>query len=269
MPFDDSIFLSFFKMIELLYTEILPNKILSKKSIFAKIFEILKVLIFSCLAISIILAILIVLIYLIKQIDNFILAVFLIALSVILTVAVVSITLILSIHSAEFLSFQDEIDVSNEYNFEKHTIIAVLKKTDKDIFVLADFKSKHELRPAVFTKKNNTISLINLKTKTTYYKKIYLGDYDEFEYIRIQRLENKTTKTKMIFFASTVNNLKIHFNNQLIPKIDCGNKLGKFSIYGMIENDDSQNVNTVNINGCDYSIIETPVKYYFINKNEI
>ena len=265
---DDSIFLFFFKLIELLFTEILPRKILCKKSALAKIYEIFKIFIFSFFVIFIIIAIIIVVLFIIKNIDNFIFAMLIIALSIILTVAIVIITLIFSIYSAEFFSLQDEIDFVNENNFEKHTIRAVLKTTSTDLFVLADFYERNEIRPAIFTKKDNSIRLIDLRIKTTYYKKLYLEECND-EYIRIRRLENKTTKTKMILFASTANNLQIRINDQLIPKIDCGNNLGNFSIYGAIENNKGCNINTVNINNCNYQIIETPVKFYFINKNEL
>ena len=178
--------------------------------------------------------------------------------------------IIAPIYLIKFKSIKDEVQFTKEkYPNNAHTVIAILCQTASDLFALAYFEKNNEIRPSVYTKHKNKITLMDLRIKNTYYKKLYLGDYDEFKYIRIQRLENKTTKTKMIFFASTINNLQIRINDQLIPKIDCGNKLGNFSIYGIIENDDNHNINTVNINGCDYSIIETPVQYYFINKNEI
>lgn len=177
--------------------------------------------------------------------------------------------LVISVYGVRFISIKDEVQYSNEkYPDDAHTVISVLSQTTSDLFVLAYFRKRNEIRPAVYTKRKNKITLMNLRIKTTYYKKLYLEECKD-EYIRIHRLENKTTKTKMIFFASTANNLQIRINDQLIPKIDCGNKVGKFSIYGAIENNDNQNIDIVNINGCDYQIVETSVEFYFINKNEL
>lgn len=190
-------------------------------------------------------------------------------LSIIIIIPIIFAVLVLQTYLIRFKSIKDEIQYSNEKYPEKaHTIISILRQTTSDLFVLAYFEKRNEIKPAVYTKRKSKISLMDLRIKTTYYKKLYLEECND-EYIRIHRLENKTTKTKMIFFASTSKNLQIRINDQLIPKIDCGNKLGDFSIYGIIENDKNCNINTVNINGCNYLITETPVEHYFINKNEL
>lgn len=190
-------------------------------------------------------------------------------LSIIIIIPVCFTVFIAPIYLIKFKSIKDEIQFSKEkYPNDAHTVISVLCQTTSDLFALAYFEKENEIRPSVYTKHKNKITLMDLRIKTIYYKKLYLEECND-EYIRIRRLENKTTKTKMILFASTANNLQIRINDQLIPKIDCGNNLGNFSIYGAIENNKGCNINTVNINGCNYSITETPVKHFFINKNEI
>lgn len=193
----------------------------------------------------------------------------LILISIVIIIPIFLGVLVISVYGARFISIKEEVQFSKEkYPDHAHTVISVLCQTTSDLFVLSYFEKRNEIRPAVYTKRKNTITLMDLRIKTTYYKKLYLEECND-EYIRIRRLKNNTTKTKMIFFASTANNLQIRINDQLIPKIDCGNKVGKFSIYGAIENNDNQNIDIVNINGCDYQIIETPVEFYFINKNEL
>lgn len=193
----------------------------------------------------------------------------LVLISIVIIILISLGVLVISIYGIRFKSIKDEIQFSKEkYPDDAHTVISVLYQTTSDLFVLAYFEKENEIRPSVYTKHKNKITLMDLRIKTTHYKKLYLEECND-EYIRIRRLENRTTKTKMILFASTANNLQIRINDQLIPKIDCGNNLGNLSIYGAIENNKGCNINTVNINGCNYSITETPVKHFFINKNEI
>lgn len=181
--------------------------------------------------------------------------------------------LVISIFGKRFPSIKEEVQYSKEKDSKNfHSVLCILGKTDSDCFVLADFKQKNEIRPAIYTRRRKKVTLIDLRTDVTYFKSINLNNtekYDEQHEVRIRRIKNRITKTQMIYFASDIKNLDIYFNQCLVPKINCEDKIGKFAIYGIVEDSENCNCNVVNINGCDYPLIETPVEFYFINKDEI
>ncbi len=191
---------------------------------------------------------------------------------VVIFIIIQFVILLISLYGIRFRSINEEVMYYNEKNSEdKHFVIAILQQTSKDYFVLSYFQKSNEIRPAVFTKRKNKIGLIDLRIETTYYKKIYLDKdvYNENKNIRIRRVKNKFSKTQMIFFASAIDNLEIYIYNKRVPKIDCNNKIGKFSVYGMIENPDEQNIDIVNINGCEHRLVNSINNNIFINRKEI
>lgn len=147
-----------------------------------------------------------------------------------------------------------------------HSILSILNQTQTDCFVLAYFKKENEIKPAVYTIRKKQITHLNLRIKETYFKKIYLNKNESEKYVRAYRIKNNSTNSQMLFFSSDIKPLKIQINNKLVPKIDCGNKTGKFNIYGITELESNS---SVNINDCDYSLTETTVQNLFINSKEI
>ena len=210
--------------------------------------------------------------FILSSIDSFIIQIGFIITSLIILSLIIGGLIVFSIYGLRFDSFNEEIEYIKNSPQEKHNILSILYETDHDYFVLADFYESGELRPAVFTKYKNKIGIFDLRTDVTYFKKIYLKNSDDDSEkcnIRVRRIKNKSTKSQMIFFATSANNLELHFNNEVIPKINCYSKIGEFSIYGIIENNKNTNCNVVQVNGLEYPLIETTVQYFFINKKEI
>lgn len=168
-------------------------------------------------------------------------------------------------HTMRFDSFKEETFYYND-NFpdDAHEVLSVLKNTKTDIFVLAYFKKRQEIKPAVYTIHKNKISYLNLRVETTYFQKIYLNENDLENYIRVFRIKNKSTTTQMLFFAYNNESLNIRFDSQPLSSMVCRNTIGKFYIYGIVE-DFKNPYNSVNINGNNYSLSKTTVYQCFIN----
>ena len=168
-----------------------------------------------------------------------------------------------------FDSIKEETFYYND-NFpdDAHRVLSVLYNTKTDKFVLAYFKNKQEIKPAVYTIHKNRISYLDLKAETTYCKKIYLDENDFENYIRVFRIKNKSTTTQILFFAYNVEPLNIRFDNQTVSGIDCCNTIGDFNVYGVIE-DSAKPYTSANINGSDYPLTETTVYQCFINAKDI
>lgn len=203
------------------------------------------------------------------SIDSFIIQLIFIILSLIILVLITGGLIIFSIYGLKFGSFDEEVEYIKNSPQDKHIVLSVLYETDSDYFALADFYESGEIRPTVFTRYKNKIGLSDLRTNITYFRKIYLKGSDELNSIRIRRIKNKSTKSQMIFFASAANDIEIRFNNKVIPKLDCDNKVGEFTVYGILENNNNPNCNEIQVNGINYQLIETTVQYFFINKKEI
>ena len=137
-------------------------------------------------------------------------------------------------------------------------------KRDRKLSLLAYFKKRQEIKPAVYTIHKNKISYLNLRVETTYFQKIYLNENDLENYIRVFRIKNKSTTTQMLFFAYNIESLNIRFDSQPLSSMVCRNTIGKFYIYGIVE-DFKNPYNSVNINGNNYSLSKTTVYQCFIN----
>lgn len=173
-------------------------------------------------------------------------------------------------NTIRFGSIKEEMFYYND-NFpnDAHYVLSVLNSTKTDGFVLAYFKKRHEIRPAVYTVRGKRITYLNLRIQETFFKKIYPNEDDLEKYVRAYRIKNKSTNSQMLFFASDIKSLEIQINNQSVPIMYSDDKIGNFSVYGITEPTDGTLSNSVNINGCDYPLIETPVNSYFINTSEI
>lgn len=268
---DDSIFILFFDMLESLFCDVLPRRIISKNNTFlSKVLTVLIVLAEIILSLAIVIMIGIILFFVVKSIDNIFIAIIVIVLSLAALIGIIILLDVMSKRLLIFDSFADEMKFSKEKDYEKHKVIGILKQTNKDCFVLSYFYYNNEIRPAIYKKHKNSIGLIDLYADVTYYKTIYFDEYDlsENKNIRIRRIKNKSTNSQMIVFASAIKNLEIYINDVKVPEIDCQGKLGQFSVYAILENAD-ENCNIVNINGQQYSLAEKLNNNIFINIKEI
>lgn len=179
------------------------------------------------------------------------------------------IILVIKIYGIRFHSIKEEIQYTTDtYPSDKHSVLTFLQQTEKDCFVLAYFKKSGEIRPAVYTKYGRKITLLDLRTDTIFYKKICLSVNNDYntDNVRVRRLRNKSTNTQMVFFASDIDPLDIYIKNR---KADYYGSIGKFSVYGMIDDTETVNTNVITINGCEYQLIDNINNNSFINRNEI
>lgn len=177
---------------------------------------------------------------------------------------------LITIYAIRFSSIKEEIYYHKEkFPDDIHNVLSVLNNTKTDCFVLAYFKKRHEIRPAVYTVRGKRITYLNLRIQETFFKKIYPNEDDLEKYVRAYRIKNKSTNSQMLFFASDIKSLEIQINNHSVPIMYSDDKIGDFAVYGITEPTDGTLNNSVNINGCDYPLTETPVNSYFINTSEI
>lgn len=177
----------FIEVISYLFCEVFSRKASgSNKSILRKIVSAILFLLFVSIFILIVVAIIFVVMYILKFSTNIFVVVSTILLLSAVVVGVSILLLILSEHLLEFESIEDEM------TFSKHKVIAVLQETKKDCFVLADFNSYAGIYPSVYKMHGLRYGLLDLYSKSTWYRKIFLESND----IKIQRIKTNQQKHK-------------------------------------------------------------------------
>lgn len=173
------------------------------------------------------------------------------------------------VFTIRFSSIKEEIyDYKDIYPDNAHYVLTILKEAKHDCFVLAYFQKNNSLCPAVYTVKHKRYSYLNLRVQQTYFKKIYLTDSENGEYLRVYRIKNKSTKSQMLFFAANIPINEIAADGVSVPALTKPGQFGDFTVFG-IEESSKQEYISVTVNGVVYSLEITPVSYYFIGKNEV
>lgn len=192
--------------------------------------------------------------------------------SAILTVVILGVAFWLNIayiYAVRFSSIKEEIyDYKDKYPDDAHYVLTILKETERDCFVLAYFQKYNALCPAVYTVKHKRYSYLNLRVQQTYFKKIYLTDSENGEYLRVYRIKNKSTKSQMLFFAANIPINGIAADGVSVPALTEPGQFGNFTVFG-IEESSKQEYTSVTVSGVVYPLEITPVSYYFIGKNEV
>lgn len=172
-------------------------------------------------------------------------------------------------NTIRFDSIKEETFYYND-NFpdDAHYVLTILKETERDCFVLAYFKNRQEIKPAVYTIHKNRIAYLNLRVETTYFKKIYLDENAFENYIRVYRIKNKSTKSQMLFFAANIPINEIAADEVSVPTLTKPGQFGDFTVFG-IEESSKQEYTSVTVNGVVYPLEIIPINFCFIGKNEV
>lgn len=158
----------------------------------------------------------------------------------------------------------NSISEEEKYSFfllkEKHQVIVILEKDNKNVFLLADFINKNEIKPAIYTRYNKKIGLLNRNCKTVMYS--IMSD-NEFKDIRITEVYNKNTKSRMLVVA-TKKIYNISLNNINLNLYHTPDETLSYNIYGIkVSNDE---VNAIKINQNKYKLQKKKYDIPFISK---
>lgn len=137
----------------------------------------------------------------------------------------------------------DSVDLETSFtnkrlNRIKHFVYDALMDLPSSNFVLMLDKGTNLVFPAVYTKRNNKISMINRNAEYTVYEHIDFSDTrcpDEYTFIRACKIRDKKTDEQVLFVAVQNRETDILAYSDSAHKADKTVTFGKFRIFCFIE----------------------------------
>ena len=137
----------------------------------------------------------------------------------------------------------DSVDLETSFtnkrlNRIKHFVYDALMDLPSSNFVLMLDKGTNLVFPAVYTKRNNKISMINRNAEYTVYEHIDFSDTrcpDEYTFIRACKIRDKKTDEQVLFVAVQNRETDILAYSGSSHKADKTVTFGKFRIFCFIE----------------------------------
>lgn len=143
----------------------------------------------------------------------------------------------------QFDSFESETSFTNKrQNRIKHFVYDSLMDLPSSNFVLMLDKGTNLVSPAVYTKRNNMISMINRNAEYTAFEHIELSDdtySGEYTFIRISKVKDRKTGEQVLFVAVPNRETSILAYSDSAHKADKTVTFGEFRIFCFVEPENS------------------------------
>lgn len=143
----------------------------------------------------------------------------------------------------QFDSVEVETSFTNKrQNRIKHFVYDSLMNLPSSSFVLVLDKGTNLVSPAVYTKQNNRISMINRNAEYTAFEHIELSDdtySGEYTFIRTCKVKDKKTGEQVLFAAVPNRETNILAYSDSAHKSDKTVTFGKFRIFCFVESENS------------------------------
>ena len=147
------------------------------------------------------------------------------------------------INSLYYKSIESEISISKKrLTVIKHFVYDTLIDLQNSKFVLMLDEETKKISPAVYTKRNNRVSMINRNAEYTVFEHIDFSDTrcpDEYTFIRACKIRDKKTGEQVLFVAVPNRETNILAYSDSAHKADKTVTFGKFRIFCFIETDNN------------------------------
>ena len=143
------------------------------------------------------------------------------------------------INSLYYKSIESEISISKKrLTVIKHFVYDTLIDLQNSKFVLMLDEGTKKISPAVYTKRNDRVSMINRNAEYTAFEHIELSDNTysgEYTFIRICKIKDRKTGEQVLFVAVPNRETKILAYSDSAHKADKTVTFGKFRIFCFVE----------------------------------
>ena len=143
------------------------------------------------------------------------------------------------INSLYYKSIESEISISKKrLTVIKHFVYDTLIDLQNSKFVLMLDEETKKISPAVYTKRNNRVSMINRNAEYTVFEHIDFSESycpNEYKFIRACKLRDKKTGEQVLFVAVPNRETDILAYSDSLHKADKTVTFGKFRIFCFIE----------------------------------
>ena len=143
------------------------------------------------------------------------------------------------INSLYYKSIESEISISKKrLTVIKHFVYDTLIDLQNSKFVLMLDEETKKISPAVYTKRNNRVSMINRNAEYTAFEHIELSDNTysgEYTFIRSCKIRDKKTGEQVLFVAVPNRETDILAYSDSAHKADKTVTFGKFRIFCFVE----------------------------------
>ena len=172
-----------------------------------------------------------------------------------------------------FKSVISETSFTNKrYNRVKHFVYDTIVNLSNSMFVLMLDKGTNLVFPAVYTKRNDRVSMINRNAEYTAFEHIELSDdtySGEYAFIRICKVKDKKTGEQVLFVAVTNRETDILAYSDSAHKTDKTVTFGKFRIFCFVESNGNLYTD-LSVNSEKVPLVKTKRKgMYFIGLDEV
>ncbi len=143
------------------------------------------------------------------------------------------------INSLYYKSIESEISISKKrLTVIKHFVYDTLIDLQNSKFVLMLDEGTKKISPAVYTKRNGRVSMINRNAEYTAFEHIELSDdtySGEYTFIRICKVKDRKTGEQVLFVAVPNRETDILADSDSAHKADKTVTFGKFRIFCFVE----------------------------------
>ena len=143
------------------------------------------------------------------------------------------------INSLYYKSIESEISISKKrLTVIKHFVYDTLIDLQNSKFVLMLDEETKKISPAVYTKRNNRVSMINRNAEYTVFEHIDFSESNysnEYTFIRACKIRDKKTGEQVLFVAVPNRETDILAYSDSLHKADKTVTFGKFTIFCFIE----------------------------------
>ena len=143
------------------------------------------------------------------------------------------------INSLYYKSIESEISISKKrLTVIKHFVYDTLIDLQNSKFVLMLDEETKKISPAVYTKRNNRVSMINRNAEYTVFEHIDFSESNysnEYTFIRACKIRDKKTCEQVLFVAVPNRETDILAYSDSVHKADKTVTFGKFRIFCFIE----------------------------------
>lgn len=177
------------------------------------------------------------------------------------------------INSLYYKSIESEISISKKrLTVIKHFVYDILIELQNSKFVLMLDEGTKKIFPAVYTKRNNRVSMINRNAEYTAFEHIELSDdtySGEYTFIRICKVKDRKTCEQVLFVAVPNRETNILAYSDFAHKADKTVTFGKFRIFCFVEYENNSYTDLL-VDSEKIHLEKTKRKgTYFIDLNEV
>ena len=147
------------------------------------------------------------------------------------------------INSLYYKSIESEISISKKrLTVIKHFVYDTLIDLPNSKFVLMLDEGTKKISPAIYTKRNDRVSMINRNAEYTAFEHIELSDdtySGEYTFIRICKVKDRKTGEQVLFVAVPNRETNILAYSDSAHKADKTVTFGKFRIFCFVESENN------------------------------